>query len=111
MLEAHFQAMASSNATVGDHSIETSTPREQLAVPDDLGNWAQTTEQEVLSESDEEYRAPHTMVIYRDKPPYLDPKGSKGRPYERPPIQEWADKLIGKIVTSEDAVGDETVSD
>ena len=112
--ELHSEMMAGpshQNATVGDTSTDTTILREQPAAPNDVRGSAQTIEQERVSEHDEEYKALHTIGIYKDKPPYLDPKGSKGRPYGPPPIQEWADKLIGKRLVADDAIGDETVCD
>ena len=112
--EVRSQTLASSspqNASVGDRPSDTTSFHEQPAASNDVRGLAQTTEQEMVDGYDEEYKALQTIGVYKDKPLYLDPKGSKGRPYGPPPIQEWADKLIGKRLIAEDAIGDETVCD
>lgn len=64
---------------------------------------------ETLSDHDEEYLALHTSGIYKGRPPFLDPRGAKGKPFGPPPIQVWADKLMDKRLIAEDEVGDNTV--
>lgn len=60
-------------------------------------------------EDDEAFKALHTGAIYEGKPPYIDPKGARGKPYGPPPIQEWADKLLGKRLIAETETGDSMV--
>ncbi|KAI4143813.1 MAG: hypothetical protein L6R39_004444 [Caloplaca ligustica] len=75
---------------------ETITPAEQGNNPD---------EDHKREEDSETFKALHTCAIYEGKPPYIDPKGARGKPYGPPPIQDWANKLIGKRLVAESAVG------
>ncbi|KAI4122236.1 MAG: hypothetical protein LQ338_005926 [Usnochroma carphineum] len=79
----------------------TTTPAERRNNPN---------EDSKREEDSETFKALHTGAIYEGKPPYIDPKGAKGKPYGPPPIQEWADKLIGKRLVAESAVGNSMVS-
>lgn len=80
---------------------ETITPAEQGNNPD---------EDHKREEDSETFKALHTCAIYEGKPPYIDPKGARGKPYGPPPIQDWANKLIGKRLVAESAVGNSMVS-
>lgn len=51
----------------------------------------------------------HVIAICEGKPPFMGPKGSKGKPYGPPPLEEWAKKLLDKRLIKKNETGDENV--
>lgn len=90
-------SLSQEDASTSDKQCESTTPKQQEGVSERDEGYS------------EEYKALHTMGIYKDRPPFLDPKGEEGMPYGPPPIQQWADKLMGKRLIAKDADGDDTV--